>query len=251
MILVDQQAGSKDLTLPLQGMGLPVQPLMLKSADIAFEGRGIGGVPLNIGIEHKKLEDLVQSIRTGRLVGEQLPKMLGPLGAYDHGWLVAEGPWRIDPKTGRLQLWHAPRRFKRRGESEWVDARGRMSGAEFQKHLFTLEVIGGLHVHFAPTRQASLQFIASLYRWFTDKDLDQHGSMVAIHRPTGFLPVSECRKTLATLPGIGLHLSAVVEKHFRGKLAAAFTAGPDEWQKIEGIGPKMAHQIVGYIRGQS
>lgn len=260
MIAVDQQTGSKDLTAPLEALGLPIVATMLKSADLSFEGRGIGGTPVNIGIEHKTMEDLVQAIRTGRLVGTQLPKMLGPKGAYDHGWLIAEGQWRINRKTGALQLLGRPKR-RRFGppSAEWADARGRMSGAEFEKHLFTLEIVGGLHVHFARDRQASLQFIANLYYWWTDKNLDQHSSHVGQHTPHGFLPLSDFRDVVSRFPHVGVRTSAFVEAHFDGNLLQACCASAKDWAEVtikdqkggsRRLGLKAGTDIAAFMRGK-
>lgn len=257
MLLVDDRAGSADLADPLRAKGLEVSVERMESADVAWLGRGVGGAGVNIGVEHKTMPDLVQSIRSGRLVGEQLPKMLGPRGNYDHGWLVAEGAWRINSKTGLLQL--LAKRPSRFGAPNWQDARGRMSGAEFLKHLTTLEVIGGLHVHFSQTRQASIHFLVHLYRWWTDKDLDQHTSMVGQHTPHGFIPLSDFRDVLSRFPGISLRTSLAVEGFFRGNLIAAVQANVATWASIpvidkqgkaRRIGSKTAQRIVDFCHGK-
>ena len=90
MILVDTRAGSNELIEPLLKAGLPVEEATLEFGDLAFLGRGEGGKKLTIGIEHKKMGDLVQSMTGGRLAGHQLP---GMLGMYDRCWLIAEGDW--------------------------------------------------------------------------------------------------------------------------------------------------------------
>src|SRR5579863_3250555 len=107
MILVDPQGPKGAFLLePLQQAGLPAvlaEP-QLDAGDLAFCGRGVGGTSVNIGIEFKRLDssstDLAQSLRSGRLSGEQLPKLLGERGAYDMAWLLVEGIWRTDPKSG-------------------------------------------------------------------------------------------------------------------------------------------------------
>ena len=73
MIWVDSRIGSKDLAAPLTRLGLPAELTTLPFGDIAFEGQGDDRGPLTVGIEFKVLTDLVQSLRSGRLVGHQVP----------------------------------------------------------------------------------------------------------------------------------------------------------------------------------
>jgi len=78
MLLVDPQGPKGAFLLePLQQAGLPAEERFLHAGDLAFTGRGYGGTAVEIGIEFKRLDssstDLAQSLRTGRLSGEQLP----------------------------------------------------------------------------------------------------------------------------------------------------------------------------------
>jgi len=74
---IDKRDGSDYLCEPLKQLGLrriSTSPF----ADLAFTGRGNDDAPIEVGIEFKKLDDLVTSLRSGRLQGHQLPGMLGP-----------------------------------------------------------------------------------------------------------------------------------------------------------------------------
>lgn len=250
-LLVDSRIGSEDLATPLEKRGLPVYRNpdgtlpMLDSADIAFEGAR-SGKTFNVGIELKKLGDLVSSLRTGRL-GEQLARMVGPDGAYDYGFLLIEGRWGIGP-TGQLTV---PRRWG------WVPAPGKMMASEMVKQVLTFDLCGGFHVCYCDSRAITLHFIETLYRWFHDKDMTKHKSHLATHTPVSFLPVSEFRAAVMKWPGIGLQTSLAVESHFKGSIIRAATGTVAEWANIKvinqgksrKIGTAVAARIVDFCRG--
>src|ERR1035437_4551441 len=126
MILVDRRIGSNDLLAPLKAADFEAQLVELEFGDIAFEGKGPNGTTLNIGVELKVLGDLVNSLRTGRLAGHQLP---GLLKTYDHAWLLMEGQWRANA-FGQVAA------LRRRGA--WVVMPGKMMASELEKHVLTL-----------------------------------------------------------------------------------------------------------------
>lgn len=248
MLLIDRRVGSKDLYPPLKKLGLPADLVELDYGDLAFEGRGPNATSVLVGIELKTLPDLVNSLRTRRLARRQLP---GLLKTYEHAWLVVEGLWRPD-RQGELTMYQGPRR-------RWRPLHGRMSSSEMEKRLLTLEMCG-LHVRYTTSRVATLAFVVSLYRWFTDKTMEQHQSHIAIHGPLHLVPISRFRQAVATFPEIGLKTSLAVERHFEGSLDRACTADADEWAAIETrddkgktrrIGTKHAEQIVKFCRGET
>ena len=58
-MLVDRRAGSKELVKPLRKKGLEVVETELEFGDVSFVGKGNGGADVHIGIEYKRLSDLV------------------------------------------------------------------------------------------------------------------------------------------------------------------------------------------------
>ncbi len=190
-----------------------------------------------------KSTDLIQSLRSGRLAGGQLPKMLGPNGAYDYAWLLIEGTWRHDA-DGLVSAYYGPRRG-------WCKVPGKMSATELEKHVLTLELCGGLHVRFTNSRRDSIRFIGALYRWWSDKSLDSHTTHLAIHDTPTLVPISEFRQVVARLPGIGIKTSLAVEARF-ASLSEAFAAGVNEWAAIttgdKRLGLKTATRVVEFIR---
>lgn len=253
MLLVDPQ-GPKGafLLAPLKAVGLPavLADPQLTAGDLAFAGKGIGGHPLNIGIEFKRLDssstDLAQSLRTGRLSGEQLPKLLGLKGAYDQAWLLIEGVWRHDPATGLVTVFKGHRRG-------WQAIPGKMPVSEMRKRLLTLDILGGLRVQFTNTRADTISFIAALYRWWTDRDMDKHVSHLAVHDAPTFRPVSSIAAALMRWPGVGYKAAAVAERTF-GSIKASATASEMAWAAMDIGGKKFgrarAEKLTMWLRGE-
>ncbi len=255
-LFVDSRVGSVDLLEPLRKAGLPVEATTLAFADFAFIGRGPLDKPLNIGIERKRLSDLVQSIRSGRLSGHQLPGLLGPQGAYEYAWLVVEGLYRVDAQ-GRILVKQKKRRG--RGKPEWVQLPGGMLASEMEKQVLTFELCGGCHVKYTNSAEDTVHFLESLYRWFTDKAMDEHKAHLAPQRVSGPIALSGFRDTVRAFPGIGLRASLAVETHFQGSLVRAINASTTEWSEIatldkkgkpKCLGTTVATKIHDFLRGE-
>jgi len=245
MLLIDDRAGSKELADPLQQLGLPVELTRLSFGDVAFIGKGDGGVDVSIGIEFKHLTELVQSIRTERLQGFQLQ---GMRDTYDHSYLFFEGQWHYDAK-GMLQ--------RKRKTSHTFAPLG-MTISELLKRVFVMHLRGGLNPWPTICRKDTLSSIRDLYRTWTDKALDQHTSHLGIYVAPGIIPMSDFRVTVSTFPGIGRIGSQAVEQYFGGNLVAAVTASVDTWANIRTIddrgktkrlGMSVAQQIWDHCHG--
>lgn len=252
MLLVDSQGPKGAFLLePLQQAGLPAVERFLTAGDLAFTGRGDGGSPIEIGIEFKRLDssstDLAQSLRSGRLSGEQLPKLLGERGAYDKAWLLVEGTWRTDPMTGLVTVFKGHRRG-------WTPIPGKMPGSEMEKRLLTLQMLWGIHVRFANTRADSVRFIGALYRWWTDRDLDRHVSHLAVHDAPTFHAVSDVAAALLKWPGVGYKAAAVAEVRFNRSVGTAARASASDWAALDIGGKKFgrarAEKLVTWLKGE-
>jgi ERCC4-type nuclease len=249
MLLVDYREGSKDLLKPLLAAGLPAEIANLDSGDLAFQGKGVKGVPLAVGIELKRLDanstDLTQSLQSGRLSGEQLPKMLGKDGAYDYAWLLIEGSWRHD-EAGHITVYQGPKRG-------WTPIRGGITAAELEKRVLTLELCGGLHVRHTSSRRDSVRFIAALYHWWVDTSLDAHQSHLAVHEPNSLIHISDFRRAVSAWPGIGLKTSKAVEGCFRGSVRRAASASESDWAELDidgkRFGTARAKKLVAFLNG--
>lgn len=247
MLLVDNQAGSVDLIKPLTAAGLPVEETRLEAGDLLFEGRGIKGKPVTVGIEYKKLNDLITSIRTERLQGLQLPKMRK--AEYDYIYLYVEGELLFD--TQGLLL-------RRVGRKDFRPLKGAMGIGELFKRLNTLSICAGVRVVWGESQRHNVKSIEALYRWWTDTDLDKHNSHVATYDAPAITEVSEERALLMKLPGIGFAASNAAITHF-GSVFRAMTASAEEWAEIETmdtsfkkrrLGLSTGQKIVKFVRGE-
>jgi len=226
MLFVDPRAGSDDLYKSLVKAGLPatIADPQLPYGDVYFVGRGEKGAGVNIGIEHKKLGDLISSLQTARLQGHQLPGMreVNAEGApfYDHSWLVIEGKPTYD-RGGMLV------RPRRGGRAHPLG----MTINELYKRLTILHVCGGLNWLWFQTRRDTVKWLEAFYQAWTDKDLDQHKSHLGLYEAPTLTPVSQFERTVRTLPQVGSRVAKSAQKKF-GSIRAAITASSYRWADL-------------------
>jgi ERCC4-type nuclease len=243
VILLDRRIGSSDLYQPLRAFGLPVHLTTLDSADVAWLGRGLGEEPVPIGVEIKRIGDLLTSITTGRLSGYQLPKLINE---YRHAWLLIEGQYRsgaeglLETRQGAVWAPHAL------GRSPWTYR-------EVEAFLTTLEVRAGVHVRRAWNRGETAALVAMLYQWWTAKGYDEHRAHQAMYSPAmdaGLLyKPSLARRVAAELPGIGIGKSGAVADRFK-TVRRLVGASEEEWQEVPGIGKTLAKRISDALEGK-
>jgi ERCC4-type nuclease len=246
MITLDDRAGSRDLYSPLLSLGVKVQLGRLPFGDLSFVGNGPDGIPQQIGIEHKRVSDVLQCITDGRFTGHQLP---GLVGQYNRVWLWLEGEYRAG-RSGLLQR----KLDSGRGEGRWVDcSMGRRSFHyhELESWLNTLEIKAGVHVRRTANQMESVTSIAALYRWWTGKDWEDHKSHLGFDLSGEcdralLLPPHFVRRVAKELSGVGWERSAAIVKHFgtdRG-IVPLITAELEDWCRIDGIGKGTAVKIM-------
>lgn len=249
VLLVDNRDGSCELAEPLTARGLPVRSLRMPYGDLAWVGRGLKGCQVSVGVEFKRLQELVGSLRTERLQGRQ---MIGMRDEFDYSYLLMEGELLYDTQGTLLK------RVIYRGRETLESLPGQMTISELLMRLNVLHLCGGLTPILSPSREDTLQLISALYRTWTDKDLDQHRSHIAMYNAPPLVPISQQRMTLKTLPRIGMRASKAVADHFGNNLGRAFAASVEEWAGIEVIGDNgkprklgkaVAREIVAFIKG--
>jgi ERCC4-type nuclease len=243
VILLDRRIGSSDLYTPLRTFGLDVELTTLESADVAWLGRGPDEVPVPVGVEIKRIGDLLQSITSGRLSGHQLPNLVRE---YQHTWLLVEGQYRsgdegiLETRQGGVWSPHAV------GRRPWTYR-------EVEAFLTTLEVRAGVHVRRAWNRSETAALIAMLYQWWTGKAYDEHRAHQAMHSPmldAGLLyKPSLARRVAAELPGVGINKSGAVADHFKS-VRALVEATETEWMEVPGIGKGLAKKITAALTGE-
>lgn len=204
-VWLDSRVGSKELLAPLRKLGIPAQLTILDSADVAFTGNGWDG-PVEVGIERKTIMDLVQSLRSGRLQGtshDQHSQLDRLHKTYDIAWLLVEGDMGGDRRFGKLM---------KAGGGATQRLPGGYTEDSLTKALLSLELRGGMRIKQTATLHQSAIFIGSLFHWFTDKLWDDHSTLHAPLKRESILPLSMFRDIVMRFPGVGIAVSAAVEK---------------------------------------
>jgi ERCC4-type nuclease len=247
MILVDSRIGSKEL-FPLFPKG-SAQLATLQFGDFSFIGNGPGGMPYNIGIERKLIREIAGDISIGRLVGHQIP---GMIQEYQVSYLIVEGKWRGDPKTGILQS-------KKHGK--WEDIRNgetRYTANSIRKFLFTQEIKWGIRLHPTANKMGTVQEVVALYEWWTEKEWEEHRSHIVapyplvenvrFRKPSAMEYFAACVLSQGSRPIVGKR-SRAAEEHFDSLLSMVL-ADKREWMKVEGVGEKIAQKVVDVLQGR-
>lgn len=218
----------------LTDRSVPWESRKLKYGDASMIGNGPGGQPVRVGVEIKKIPDLLSSLYSQRLAGTQLP---GMARCYDRSWLVVEGRMRCG-SNGRLEYvtkwgWSEPKG----GSHDW---------RAIQSYLLTLAVIGNIHIQTTEDREGTADFLCSL-RWWWSKT--KHRGLEALdYQPavaSPFTPVGTARLVAAQLDGIGYHRSANVVAAF-GTVEGMVQASLKDWQKA--VGPKVGRAAYESMR---
>lgn len=231
-VLIDKRVGSNDLYPLLQMRKVPVELTTLAFGDVAFATTSPEGKPVVIGIERKRIRDLIQSAQSGRLAGHQIP---GMLEQYTYRWILVEGIFRTGDR-GQLEV--------PAGKKQWRSLS--MTGVGLDRYLLTLELRGGCGIRRTYSADDTAQFIEAIWGWWTQKSWGKHRSHLALHKAPDvalFSPPSLVQRMAAELPGIGYDKASAVAKVFPTP-RAMLDAGADEWLTIPGIGKTLTTRIL-------
>ena len=213
----------------------------LEYGDAMWVGKGPKG-DVDIGVERKTINDLINSIATGRLGGHQLP---GMLEAYYKSYLIVEGGWR-EHRSGEIEVlgkrgWHRLDRGNRKFYYMGLWA-----------FLNTWQVMTGVIVRTTVDMVGTARVIEGLWKWW-QKDWEKHESIMQLYKkgpPTAVLRIGQpslLRRIAAELPGIGWGRSLAVEKKF-GSVEEMIMASEENWREIEGIGKITARNVWEVMR---
>lgn len=238
---IDDREGSFDLAEPLQKRGLPVELTRLPYGDVSWLGNGPEGLT-SVGVEFKKLPELLSCITTQRFTGHQLLGMQDCY--YPWAYLLVEGERRVDSRSGELLIerkpgWWAPAPGKRNGNWMYRDV---------SHWLSTVRNQGGLHVVETRDRESTLAWLHAEYTWWTSKEWAQHVTISKAHFQPARKPKSGAFELVqAKKPGrlerlyaqlFGWDNAARVIQVFPS-LGQALAASDAQWLRIEGIGGEM------------
>ncbi len=237
MLSIDRRVGSEELAAPLKRMGCKVDVTTLDCADVAWIGRGpvtdtnyTGNT--RVGVERKKLNEILACFGDSRFVSRQLPKLLQ---TYDVAWLLVEGVWTAE-RDGRLKT------------GQLFGPRVKHSYEALTGFLLTLQQKAGVRVVRTSSFTETVHWLHTAYRWW-QRPWDKHQSAYALD--TVRVPYDSAlarepellRLVAAQLPGVGWQRSEAVAKHFTNTREMC-AAGWREWAKINGIGEVSARRIV-------
>lgn len=214
----------------------------LAAGDFYFAGNGPKG-PCLVGIERKRLRDMLNSLRTQRFVGEQIPKLID---YYEYVYLVVEGIYRTNWSNGLLE--------QRRGK-EWVAVEAgnesHFLGLELDSFLNSLS-LSQVKIKQTKDERETIEWLVSLHHSF-NKPWSEHGHKLSgIHTPPEYALVgkaSTVRRVAYTLTKVGWERSGAVEQTFNSVIEMC-SAEPEDWLKIPGFGKVLANRAYRELRGE-
>jgi ERCC4-type nuclease len=229
LLLIDRRTGSGETQLAFEAAGMKTAMETLEFGDYMFEGNGPEST-VAIGIERKKIGDLVDCIKEGRFEGRQLK---GMQDFYQYRYLLVEGLWKASP-DGYLKIW-------RRGEFKET----RMVYAAVIGLIEKLQTRFGWHYIRTGDVTETVQAVCAIYRkwqkpWEVEvDDVYYTPALVGFDLEDPFLAT----KTAALIQGIGKKKARNVGRHFRS-VAKMVAADADEWMLIDGIWRNVAEHAV-------
>ena len=240
MILIDPRTGSSDLKSLIEAR--PSHPdvaeVMLDYGDAQLTFSGPNNTDLSVAIEIKKLDDVLDCIHSGRFAGHQLIGLQG----YDIPILLIEGIWRMDWRSGVLEV---PR--GRGWNSHQIGSRGWMY-RDLNRWLLVMELVAGMHVWITNDRQETVQTLIDLHElgkkpWMEHASLQVHDDSslmkLKFNRQGGrdvlrLTEPSTKEYIAARLPGIGVERVKDVANYFP-TVKAMINATEQEWKEALGM----------------
>ncbi len=238
MILVDDRTGSAELA-PL--LTTPSHITRLEYADFSFIGNGPHG-PVSVGVERKTIMDLISSIASGRLSGHQ---MIGLIDNYDWVYLLVEGQWRVDARTGDL--------FRKiLITNRWVKVRlGKRTfkGFAIYNFLNTVRVMCDILIVRVNTPKETAQWLDGVYKWWGKpwEAHKSHSQFQVRQKHVGLVKPSLVARVAKEFSGVGWDKAKVIAEEIMsvGMLAEATV---EDLMNVGGIGKVLANSIYKEVR---
>ncbi len=248
MISVDPRIGSGHYVSMLSALSIPVQKKHMKYGDLAFSGYG-PTAPVAVGIEVKKVGDLISSLVTKRLTAHQLP---GMQRTYDVIYLAVVGRHRAGEagaiETAKFGHWSEhPTRLS------WGQLQGMLSSI---RHCVRSESGQGVIVIPFDQDKHFIDWLVHEYAWW-QREFASHSSHVGLRvekrlqDDSTWIPTAPTLTTqvASLLSGIGDQTAREVGKKF-GSVVDLVNASVKEWGTIDGVGKKRAAQAWLSLRGE-
>lgn len=239
MILLDRRVGSAELMPYFGPYDVEVVEGELEFGDMAWWGEH-DNKPLVIGVERKVIGDLINSMRSNRLSGHQLP---GLLTTYDVVYLLVEGVWRPS-KEGVIEV---------PVKGGWRPMIQNVLYREVEHYLATLEHECGVNVIYTDSRYETAAWAVSRYKWWQKKKHDAHKAIYvapveADNKRFRFSKAGPVETFASILPGVSKKAYGF-GKVFR-TIEEVVGADVKKLQEVEGVGAKGAKRIWEWVRGK-
>ena len=247
MIYVDPRVGSGvaerggDLLPYIQALKIKAEKQPLPFGDACCEGNGPKG-RISIGIERKRLSDVLNCVDDGRFSGHQ---NIGMKQLYQVQVLMVEGVWKPDTATGYLMecvsalTW---RPFKYRSQYTRY--------SKLFRYLLSIQLSGTCVIITRDIEHTAFN-IVEIYQYF-QKKWDDHTALLDTQRViipdlNGKPPL--VRLWATDLEGVGVKLSQDAATLFKAPIHLAQSDETD-WLRIRGIGAATAKSIINQIWGR-
>lgn len=238
MILIDDRTGSAELE-PLISCDTLV--CRLDYADFAWPGFGPDG-PVMVGVERKALHDFIQSMTTGRLSGHQL---VGLTQQYDWVYIIVEGIWGPDRKTGILKTNRGKWRTVHHGSRTFM-------ARDLYNFINSMTILCGIVVVQTSNKWETGKWLEACHSWW-QKDWDKHKSHLQFHKPVTYASLRKpdlVTRVASQFDGIGWDKAKALGRRFP-LLEDLLFATKEDLMEVDGIGPKLAESIIRQRNGGS
>lgn len=229
-----------DLLPYVQALKVKAEKSQLPYGDACWEGNGPKG-RIAIGVERKRLSDILNCIDDARYSAHQKP---GMKQLYGVNILIIEGVWKPDSATGYL--------MECVSSLTWRPYRYRSQMTRYSKlfrYLLSVQLTGTIVIITRDIEHTAFN-IVEMYHYF-QKKWEDHTSLLEVQKiaiPDMNSRPSLVRRWASDLDGIGVKMSQDAEKLFKTPIALA-TADEIQWMKIKGISHGIASKVVKSIQG--
>lgn len=238
MLTVDNRVGAIELSDTIRAMHVPVEVKRITFGDFRFDGSGPKGT-CTVGIERKKVRDVLCSIEDGRFAAHQLP---GLIETYDYVYLIVEGRATVDASS--LDLIE-PYGDTGRGRPYRLGPSHNIPYRQFDNYLNSISTQSSCRVKRSTSPAETIMQLVDLYHWF-QKPWSQHQSLKVLRKEPpkfSFFTPSVRQLVASCLPGIGYEKSMAVAQKFP-TITEMVLATPRQWMEVPGIGDTLARRIT-------
>lgn len=221
----------------------------LTAGDFCFAGEGPKG-PCLVGIERKRIKDMLSSLRLGRLVGEQLPKLLDH---YEYTFLVLEGTFRTNWYSGLLEDKYG------KDYSPVLVGKSNFMGLELESALTSILACTPIRYIRTRTPKETVEWLISINHAFSKPWDQQLAKVIAIHQPEQYATIgkaSTIRRIGYALSGLGWERSGALEQNYRS-VWDVMSTDPNcecirpakDYEKLPGFGKVLSKRMWDQLHG--